>query len=303
MRGFVHAQAVAQKQHGAITFAQAIKAGMTDDSAFAATKSGLLIPEHHGVYRLGGVPVTWQMKVMMATLAGGDFVVASHRTAAALWRLPDFPQGSIHVTVPYEKKYVAKGVFAHRGRKLSTADRTTVDGIPVTNISCTLVHLAGCVSYEQLQDAVDEAIRSDLTTPRRLLARLAVLGGRGVAGTTVLREILDEYRPGEKVPASVFERRLLRVVIAALLPRPIIRYEVQTRDGLIEVDAAWPDEKVCVEANSKRFHDTQRRVLRDEERRALLAGAGWRIVPVRWFHLKRVPDRVVRDLRDALDHR
>src|ERR1051326_5642173 len=95
MKGLTSAHAVAQKQHGAIAHARAIDAGMSESGIFRCIDSGLFVPEHVGVYRVGGTPVTWHQKLMMATLAGGDLVVASHSAAAAPWELPRLVHGPI----------------------------------------------------------------------------------------------------------------------------------------------------------------------------------------------------------------
>jgi hypothetical protein len=47
-------------------------------------------------------------------------------------------------------------------------------------------------------------------------------------------------------------------------------------------DAAYVNEKVAIEADSKRWHGTASRFESDREQRAVAAALGWSVVPITW---------------------
>jgi very-short-patch-repair endonuclease len=294
------ALARAEKQYGAIAFHQALACGMTADDVYRQHEKRLWVPMHVGVSRVSGTHETWHTRLMAATLAGGDPVVASRRAAAALWRITGFPAGIVEVTLPHALEYAPRGVVAHRTRCLPAIDRTTKDRIPVTTPTRTLIDLASCTNDEHLIDAIDDSLRRGLTTVKRIEDRLTELGRPGRKGIKMLRELLLEYTPGEAVPASVFERRLLRILRRSGIQAPTVHLVVTVMGTEIEVDFGWPEQKVILEANGSKWHDTQRRSAIDDHKRALLAAAGWRIVPVRWATMRNHPQLIVRLIRAAL---
>src|SRR5437016_1482122 len=79
--------------------AQALVCGVTSDMVDRRVASGLWQRVYPGVYRLAGVPTTWQQALFAACLAWGDGAVISHRAAGALWGFPGFGP-SIELSVP-----------------------------------------------------------------------------------------------------------------------------------------------------------------------------------------------------------
>jgi len=291
---------VAQQQHGALSSKAASEAGMTSSQLHRQRSSGQLVAVHRSVSRVHGAPVTWLQQLRTATLVGNELAVVSHLAACALLGFDGFATGRVEVTVPYGHSCRHRGVVWHRSRHLGAVDITSVLGIPVTTVSRTLIDIAPLIPASRLQELIDQCIRRGDTSPARLRWRTKELCGPGRAGSTILRELLNDYLPGELVPASVFERRALRVIEAAGLPRPKVRYKVKVTGGSIEVDLAWTDVRLCVECDGAKWHDTRQRFERDAERRTLLAAAGWRVIHIRWSDLLRRPQVVVAAIRAAL---
>ena len=78
---------IAARQWGALSHAQAIAAGLTPDQIKYRLLTGQWRRIARGVYVVAGTPDRWEIKVMIALLAGPTGTVASHLTAAALFGL------------------------------------------------------------------------------------------------------------------------------------------------------------------------------------------------------------------------
>ena len=89
---------IAARQWGALSLAQAIAAGLSDDQITYRLKTGQWRRVAQKVYVLAGAPDRWEQKVMVACLAGPPDTVASHLTAAALFGLAK-PPAPPHVTI------------------------------------------------------------------------------------------------------------------------------------------------------------------------------------------------------------
>jgi very-short-patch-repair endonuclease len=118
----------------------------------------------------------------------------------------------------------------------------------VTDPASTLVDLARDLSDPGLERAIREADRLDLVDPERLRELLDVTPRRPGIGR--LRKLLDS----ETFPLtdSGLERRFLRLVVAADLPRP----RTQVWLNGYRVDFYWPDLDLIVETDGLRYHRT-----------------------------------------------
>lgn len=121
--------------------------------------------------------------------------------------------------------------------------------------------------------AVEQAERSgrlDLAAVGRMLDRA---GGHRGAGR--LRRVLADYR--EPPPTrSELERRFLKLVVNAGLPRP----RVNTKVAGLEVDFFWPQWRLVVELDGRAYHSGPRSFERDRVRDARLQRARCRVLRV-----------------------
>ncbi|MBW3594308.1 MAG: type IV toxin-antitoxin system AbiEi family antitoxin domain-containing protein, partial [Actinobacteria bacterium] len=128
----------AEHQHGVILRQQLIGAGVSSSAIDRMVQSGRVVVLHRGVYRVAGHHPTWFSAVMAATLVGGPGAVASHRSAARLWRL----QAGVHevVEITTKRRISPTRIAVHRGT-VERTETTTIDRIPVTGIHRTLIDL------------------------------------------------------------------------------------------------------------------------------------------------------------------
>lgn len=164
--------------------------------------------------------------------------VASHRTAAALWRIPTV---LTHDGTAHARATMAAGSRTEHGvRKHAVHDfelhLTTVDGITCTTLERTTLDLAATEPFHEAVVAADHVLRTGVTKDR-------------------LREVLEEWGParGRKRIESVVAfadgaaqspgESWSRVQIAESgLPAPILQRRFFDRNGFIgDVDFWWPE--------------------------------------------------------------
>src|SRR4051812_11517985 len=91
---------VANQQHGVVSHAQLLAAGLSRRAIGRRLEAGRLHPVHRGVYSVGPRIHRDRGIRMAAVLAGGSDAVLSHRDAAALWGLRQNTRRRTEVTVP-----------------------------------------------------------------------------------------------------------------------------------------------------------------------------------------------------------
>lgn len=234
---------------------------------------------------------------MAAVLACGTGAVLSHRSAGALWAISDVEHGSVDVTAPNRRGRHPSGIDAHR-HSLSAGDWTTVRGIWCTTVERTLLDLAAVIPVWQLRKAISEAevLRIvDQSALRTLLRR-----NRGRRGVARLRLILDEIHPETKRTRSELERLFLRMCSQSGLPTPEVNVSLSVDSRQLKPDFLWRDAGLIVEADSRRFHDTDSAFQHDRWREQLLQLAGWRVSRCTWEQVENEPRRVALTIQALL---
>lgn len=291
--------AIAARNHGVFSRAQAKAAGADRGQIQHRLATRRWVIVHLGVYRLNGLPRSWHQALVAACLAIGARAVVSHRAAGALWRLPGFEPDVIEVTVNRARSVRRPGILVHRSTVLDPVDLGRIDGVPVTSPARTLVDLAGIVTPEVLEEALDDALRRRLTTIGRLRWRISELGRRGRPGIGVLGRMLDERSRGS-VPKSVLETRTARFIRKAGLPEPVRQYPIRRGATVVAVvDFAYPEIKLAIEADGYRWHSGRARWEHDRARANALTHLGWRVIYVTSRDVEQRPRETARSIREA----
>jgi hypothetical protein len=197
----------------------------------------------------------------------------------------------IDVTVPTRRR-ARPGISVHTS-PLDRADRATIDGIPVTSLSRTLLDLAEVVKPRQLERAVEAAEASgqfDLAAVDEVISRC-----RGRRGLGRLGAALAAYRP-PPFTRSELEQRFTELVQEAGLPLPSQNVH---RHGY-EVDAVWENERIIVELDGYEHHRTRAAFERDRDRDARLRAKGWTVLRFTWRQVVNDPQTVIAALRATL---
>ena len=286
----------AARQHGLLEHSQ-LRRHLSAKQLERWLDSRRLEPLWPGVYRVAGVPESWEQRLHGACLAGGTGVVASHRSAARLWGLPGVPALRLEVTARADRAVRLAGVVAHRSNLLDDRFVTEIEGIPATTAERCVVDLAAVLGERTLGEAIDAGVRRRLFTYASVQACLDQMRRRGRRRTTAVERILDDNLgtdPGE----SELEARVARWLVGAGLPPPIHQRWVVAGGKRFRLDLAYPDRRVGFELDGWEAHGSRRAFDRDRDRGNELALQGWQI-----YHFTAKTGRiaVVRVARAALD--
>jgi very-short-patch-repair endonuclease len=289
---------IAARQHGVVSLDQLRNLGMDERSAHWRAKVGGLHRIHHGVYAVGHTLLTREGRFMAAVLACGPNAVLSHRSASVLWGVLEDDGGLVDVTAPNRRGRIPRGISAHRDGSLTSADRSELSGIPCTSLVRTLLDFAGVSPVWELRKAISEAevLRIlDHAALRKLIRRC-----RGRRGVARLRMVLDEIHPETKRTRSEMERRFLLMCERARLPSPEVNVLLDVGVDRLMPDFLWRDARLIVEADGRRYHDTDSAFQRDRRREQRFQLAGWRVARCTWEQIVREPQALAATIRGLL---
>jgi very-short-patch-repair endonuclease len=212
-----------------------------------------------------------------------------------------FPTGPLVLTVPHSGHRRIPGVTVHQISDLTADSCVLIDGLPHTTPARTLVDLAATTRMGRLAAALDDAVVSQRITSFAAVGReLAKVARRGKPGVRVLMVLLDERGPGEEPPQSQLELSLFGLIRAARLPAPIRQFafpgQVFTRGC---VDAAYPDARLILEADGRRWHTRIKDLARDHERDAEALRAGWATLRLLHEHIVDEAEWTAQLIRDT----
>ena len=276
--------ALARAQHAVVALWQLVALGIDRNAVAYRVRVGRLQRIHVGVFAVAHARLTRQGYAMAAVLACGPGAVLSHRWAARQWGLLGGAPVRPEVSCPRRRR--RPGITTHRA-DLPDAHMTVHDGIPVTSVARTLLDLADVAPPRLVERALHQAEVLRLFDLRALEDVLARANGRRGAG--VLRAALATEPAFTR---SELEERFLALVRAAGLPSPRMNTFVEG----FEVDAYWPQQKLAVELDSRRYHHTTRNFETDRERDVILLKAGVRTARITDKRLRDAPQAVAGDL-------
>ena len=190
-----------------------------------------------------------------------------------------------------------RGAIVHRAARLTSADLAVVRGLPTTTPARAVIDLAGRLSEDDLRAVLNHCTGKRLALPTTIRRRLEALGSNRPGGP-MLADLLRGRLDTDRVPDGVFEHRLLELLSTLPGPPPVPQYHLVEPDGRDRwLDAAYPDERFGVEAQSYEYHADLEPWARDLTRAVPLLGLGWVIFPVTWFDLTERPDWWLRHLQ------
>ena len=288
--------AAAAHQHGIVTATQARRLGISAREIDRRLRSGLLVPAHAGVYRHAAAAETPESRLVAAILGSGARAVASHRSAAWLHGLRDVPRWRSEATVPGHRLPLLQDVTCHRTDRLEAPDVASVRRIPCTSVPRTLLDLGAVVPFEVVELATQDALIRNLATAVDLVCVLERVGGRGRRGTAALRAVVRDSLAPDAIESRL-EVGLLRLVESSFVPPPVVQHEITLPGGeRARLDLAWPELRVAVEADGRRWHSTRRDFERDLTRSRAITAAGWRHYRYGWTDVHQRPAAVRAEL-------
>ena len=283
---------LADAQHGVVTRAQLVGAGVPAGAIDRRLQSGILVPEHRGVYRVGHRAPSMEASYLAAVLACGKSSLLSGRAAGHLLGLLKgaTPASGGDNAGPERRVH---GVRTRRSRRgIDRRDAMLFRAIPVTTVPRTLVDLAAVLPLDSLARACHEAGVLYGTTPAQVALVLTRMANS--PGATKLRRIL---RGDVHITLSKLERRFLELLREVDLPLP----QTNRPAGGRRVDCRWPKQRLTVELDSYRFHQSRHAWEQDRRRERESRARGDEF---RRLHIRRTcsehPRLMLRELRQLL---
>lgn len=265
-----------QRRAGVWTRAEARELGLSDDQIDRLLASGEWRPWFGGpVYSAAGTPDTWLTRLRAASCRVGEDAVASRRTAARLWRLPDFDETeTLEFVVPRGHTPRIAGIAVARTIHLPQDDVVRHSGARATSVTRTLHDLAAVLDDRRLLLAAAEGWRLGRTDPVRLLSSLAARPG--LPGNARLRRVLGQLDPRLARTRSVAEIIDVLVLrgIAGIPPFAVNVWLELPDPPRRQADVLFPPNAV-LEVQSDAYHGDPIRRQADAERRRQLEAAGY----------------------------
>jgi very-short-patch-repair endonuclease len=283
---------IAAAQHGVVTRAQLLAAGISEAAIQRAVRRGVLVPVYRGVYRVGHRAPSIEASYLAAVLACGEGALLSGRAAGYLLGLVKGSRPDPEVTAPTERRIA--GIRTKRSRSMDRRDAMVFRQIPVTTVPRTLIDLAAVLRVDQLARACHEAAVLYRTSPRDVEAVLSRTNRSG--GTGNLRRVL---RGDVRVTLSTLERRFLELLREAGLPPP----QTNRPAGGRRVDRRWPEQRLTVELDSYRYHHTRHAWEQDRRREREAHARGDEFRRYTYGDVFEDPRLMLRELRELLPRR
>jgi very-short-patch-repair endonuclease len=275
---------------------EVLAAGLTQRQVDRRLRSGAWVRVLPRVYRNAATPLTDAARRRAALWWAGRNAVLSHRSAATIWGLDGIQSdGRPELMIAGVRHPRSELVVVHRTLALAPDDVCRRDGQRVTRPMRTIIDLAAVLNEEALEIALESARRMRLVADHRLRRRLESLGGRGRAGATQLRALLDAVA-GQPPAEYTLEVKVARLLRRSALPQPVRQHRVRIFGRGYRLDFAWPQLRVALECDGRMYHEFQR----DRTRWRQLGASGWRVLPVTWADATHRWPTILRELNAAL---
>ncbi|MGI8664083.1 MAG: DUF559 domain-containing protein [Acidimicrobiales bacterium] len=297
----VVAAQLAKHQLGTFSRWQLLDRGIAPDVVNRRVRTGCWVRHAPGVYGLPSHPSSFEQQLWIAWLAVGPAATVSHESAAQLHGMSNVVRGRLTLTAPHPTHHRVTEAFVHQVNDVVAEHRTAVRGLPTTTVARTVVDLAGWVHPARLMRITEDAKHAGLTNYQDIGIVLAAVARRGKPGAARLARVLDALNGRHGVEQSVLERYLLRLLKDHHLPPPIPQMAHPGRSLPNScVDAGYPEGKLIVEADGRRWHTRIADVKRDRERDAEAARQGWETLRLLYEHIVDDPDGTAATIHDIL---
>jgi very-short-patch-repair endonuclease len=279
-------------------------AGLTRDQVRRARERGQISLPHPGVLRMAGSPATDEQRLLAAVWAAGGLVAASHRSAAALWKLgvdwPDCPE----ICVRPNRRLTLNNVIVHRSDALVPELISVVHHIAATNPLLTLAQLGANSGPGVVARGLERGLIQRLFTMDGVHMMLANVGRSGRDGAGVLRRVVAQRALGNRRPDGDLEPLLAELFDRYGLPRPAFQHKIRENSTTIaRPDFAYPALLIAIEVDGWEVHGTPEATTLDFERQNALERRGWMVMRFTWYDVTCRPDYVAYEIAQALRSR
>ena len=202
---------ISARQHGVVTGDQLRESGFSYKQIHSRRSSGRLIKVLPGVFRVGGVPDTYESRLWSVALWIDDKGFFTGPTAAHLLSLDGIGRPECLSVARYSGVAAPSWIKVQR---LDPNDRPSlrrVRGLLICCVERVLADCASSLSPRVVGSALDDALRRRLTTVERLQDFLESWG-RGRHGARTLNELVRGRDERDQKVRSVLETKMLAIL-------------------------------------------------------------------------------------------
>jgi very-short-patch-repair endonuclease len=280
----------------------AAKEGVSGKQLARLCRLGVIERVHPSTYRIVAVAPSTEQTLRAALLWAGDTAAAAGRSAGELYRLEGVQPEKPEIVVPRSVRATDPDVVVHHSDDRRALMIRTVRGLSATGAECTLVALATVLEEEAFEIASEDARRRRLTSVPALRAYLERFGRRGRPGVATMRRLLDQLDP--KHPArSTLEVKTRRLLATSGITGFVREFPLAWNGRTYRYDFAFPDHRLILETNGRRWHDDASDYEHDNEKWSVPGRLGYRIIFATWEKVVRDPNAFVRELRATMTAR
>ncbi len=185
--------------------------------------------------------------------------------------------GRLEITTFDNRDHRLPDVITHRSRLESTTAITAHLNVPIVVPPLTVVQVAQTCDPHLVKSIANDLVKRHWTDFPSILAWIDIVGdGRRQALRELCLRAIDVGGHDDSPAARRLARRLRQAGVAPYE----LDYQVDTPDGVLRIDIAWPRVRVGLEYNGARDHDTPLARDDDARRRCRLAALGWRMLDI-----------------------
>jgi len=293
--------AIAARQHCIITNHDVASLGGKRGLIQNRLKAGRWELVYPGVYRLAGVPWTYEARVFAALCYAGSGAAASHFCAARLQGI-GFSRALPELSVPRGRGHRPAGVRVHTSTDLDRCGIVLRDGIAVTDPARTLLDIARYLRPTTFRRAVEDSRRAGLVSWDDLVVCLATHARKGRHGVRLLRETITAGAARDEITDTNSELIALAVLRENGFDPAVHHIVRDPADGRLvaEMDFAFVPGRVNIEINGTAHLDPvviEKDEARDHELRTRF---GWTVRRIWWEIPVYEPRRFITIVRETL---
>ena len=289
---------LAWTQGGCVSRAQLLKAGLTRRQIDRMVTQGELRRAAGMTYRV--FPAKDWLDQVRGALVAIPGSVASHQTAAGLHHFPRVRAAPV-ITAHTRTTHRIPGITVVRSHDLNPEHVVCLEGIRTTTIPRTVFDLCAVLHPKHVRSIVGDLMIDRRVNVAELEDVLQSCARRGKPGVKTLRGILETMGPGVH-PMSELERRGLAVVGRSGVAEPQTEYAIPW-DRTRRFDLAWPEARVAVEWDSRRWHAAIEQMTFDRRRDRTAVAHGWVVLRFTWDDVTVRPHEIGEELRTILAQR
>jgi hypothetical protein len=289
---------LAVAQGGIVRTEQALECGMTSRQVQYRVQTGTWTRPFRGVLRV--FDMADNRDRLRAAVAALPTATVSHQSAAEIHTIPNVRRGLAVVSVHTQTTHAFPAVKVHRNHDLDPSHVTIRDGLPVTTVCRTIIDLAAVLTADHVGAIVDDLLAAKRFTVPELEGAVALVSRRGKPGSACLHEILALRRDEPDPSATPLERRGFEVLHDGGLPAPIREYRMPWNENH-RFDAAYPEARIAIEWDSRRWHTQVSAFETDRRRDRQAAAHGWRVLRFTWQDVSLRSNDVINTVRRALE--